>query len=174
MCSTLGLDHRKLQLTNSNNISSKDDIVEWCTRLLFVTHLAAYLALLVLLATMVFMIFKLLSDVDGEAGATETEPLRPRKTVTPLTYGTCGEDIERGNCSASSSSSNNSNCATSEDLYDGKVCVICYDEQRNCFFVPCGHCATCYDCAKRIFYVETKTCPLCRRCIRKVRKLFAV
>lgn len=97
------------------------------------------------------MMYKLLGNVDGGAGASETEPLRPRKTVAPLTYGTCGEDIECGNssASASSSSSNNSSCATSEDLYDGKVCVICYDEQRNCFFVPCGHCATCYDCAKR-------------------------
>jgi hypothetical protein len=153
------------------------------------------------------MIIKYLGDLDdrgieGEVGETETNPLWPTKTV-PITYGTCGEDLESGNSSSEGSSNNNSN--SSEDLYDGKVCVICYDEQRNCFFVPCGHCATCYVCAQRyrsivvkffseyvsvcfnlnllrkkyslffyrIFNEENKTCPVCRRFIGKVRKLFA-
>ncbi|OMP01874.1 Zinc finger, RING-type [Corchorus olitorius] len=81
-----------------------------------------------------------------------------------LTDGTCeeeGEDIETGSCSSS------------EELYDGRMCVICYDEQRNCFLVPCGHCATCYDCAQRIYEGENKVCPVCRRVIGKVRRLFA-
>jgi hypothetical protein len=60
----------------------------------------------------------------------------PAKSVR-LTYGTNEEDDE------------GSSCSSSEDLYDAKLCVICYDDQRNCFFVPCGHCATCYDCAQR-------------------------
>jgi hypothetical protein len=66
----------------------------------------------------------------------ETEPIMPAKSVR-LTYGTNEEDDE------------GSSCSSSEDLYDAKLCVICYDDQRNCFFVPCGHCATCYDCAQR-------------------------
>ncbi|KAJ6419802.1 hypothetical protein OIU84_029845 [Salix udensis] len=61
----------------------------------------------------------------------------------------------------------------SEELYDRTVCVICYDEERNCFYVPCGHCATCYVCAQRIFNSENKVCPVCRRFIGKIRKLFA-
>lgn len=113
----------------------------------------------VLLASIVYMIFKLLSDhIEWSVEATETEPLRPGKTVAPLTYGTCGEDVERGNCSTSSNSSNDSiSCVTSEELNDGKVCVVCYDEPRNCFFVPCGHCATCLDCAKRCVLFTLKS-----------------
>lgn len=102
----------------------------------------------------IFLIMKYLTDIDNQETAdqditvTETNPLQPQKaTTTPFTYGTCDDkDLESGNCSTSISSNSS---RFSEELYDGKVCVICYDEERNCFFVPCGHCATCYVCAKR-------------------------
>ena len=29
------------------------------------------------------------------------------------------------------------------------MCIICFDQRRNCFFDPCGHCATCYSCSKK-------------------------
>ncbi|XP_016741409.1 E3 ubiquitin-protein ligase APD1 isoform X2 [Gossypium hirsutum] len=96
---------------------------------------------------------------------TETDPILPEKSVR-LTYGTTAEDDNDDAETGSSSSS-------SEDLYDAKLCVICYDDQRNCFFVPCGHCATCYDCAQRIMEEENKVCPICRRLIHKVRRLFS-
>jgi len=88
-----------------------------------------------------------------EIRATETDQLLPRKALSLLfSYGTCNKDLESGNCSTSSSSSSSSSDGkngSSEELYDGKICVICYDEERNCFYVPCGHCATCYVCAQR-------------------------
>ncbi|KAL8141090.1 hypothetical protein V2J09_007111 [Rumex salicifolius] len=90
----------------------------------------------------------------------ESDPLMPEKPVG-FTYGTGDEDQETGSSNGSSN-----------ELYDGKICVICYDEERNCFFVPCGHCATCYDCAQRIIEGESRVCPICRRLIHKVRKLF--
>lgn len=74
---------------------------------------------------------------------TETHSLLPEKPIR-CTYGTA--DHEEDDDSGASSSS-------SEELYDAKLCVICYDEQRNCFLVPCGHCATCYDCAQRYAYI---------------------
>lgn len=65
----------------------------------------------------------------------ETSPLRTEKDEC-VTYGTYQfDDLESGD---------------SVELYDGKVCIICYDDERNCFFVPCGHCATCISCAKRL------------------------
>ncbi|KAF3665209.1 hypothetical protein FXO37_11137 [Capsicum annuum] len=67
---------------------------------------------------------------------TETDPILPQKEVRSI-YGTCNEEED---CGRSSSS---------EDLYDGRICVICYDNPRNCFFVPCGHCVTCQKCALR-------------------------
>lgn len=80
------------------------------------------------------------NDSMEQVRATETSRLLPKEETISFTYGTCEEDLESGKCSCSSSS---------EDLYDGKICIICYDDQRNCFFVPCGHCATCYNCAQR-------------------------
>lgn len=104
---------------------------------------------IVVIMIVVSLLMKLMKDCDDEAAigqvtATETNPLIPKEETTSLTYGTCDEqDLESANCSSSSSSS--------EDLYDAKICVICYDHSRNCFFVPCGHCVTCYACAQRYF-----------------------
>lgn len=83
----------------------------------------------------------LLPARDGE-NSTETSLLLPKEAAPAIIYGACedDDDEESGKCSRSSSS---------EDFYDGKICVICYDHKRCCFFVPCGHCATCYQCAKR-------------------------
>ncbi|XP_008338400.3 E3 ubiquitin-protein ligase APD2-like isoform X2 [Malus domestica] len=168
--------HRKLQSINSQpsnltSITYDDDLVE-C----LINHICNA-ALLVIVA---FMILKYINEyeetsVEDVGDSAETDPLQPAGKRMPSTYGTCDEwEIESGNCSSSSSNSSNAVItSSSEDLYDGKICVICYTEQRDCFLVPCGHCATCYDCAQRIFYGETKTCPICRRFIRKVRRLFA-
>lgn len=58
-----------------------------------------------------------------------------------------------------------------EDVDYSTLCVICFEERRNCFFVPCGHSATCRGCAQRILSEENKVCPICRRVIRKSKKL---
>lgn len=98
----------------------------------------------------IFLILKCLGGGDGDNDnvvaaqeVTETEPLVGAQTNI-MTYGTNKfhekEDLESESDALSSSS---------EELYNEKLCIICYDEQRNCFFVPCGHCATCYDCAQR-------------------------
>ncbi|KAK9285718.1 hypothetical protein L1049_024917 [Liquidambar formosana] len=165
-----GLSQLKLHFSSPPLViltrTSDSSEVEWWLAFSFVARLIGYLAILALLVIVLALIFKYLGECDcqrttEEVTEGETNPLWPEK-ATPCTYGTCQEDLESGNCTSSSS----------EDLYDGKICVICYDEQRNCFFVPCGHCATCYVCAQRIFDGENKTCPVCRRFIRKVRKLF--
>ncbi|KAK3019995.1 hypothetical protein RJ639_003343, partial [Escallonia herrerae] len=131
-------------------------------------------------------IWRYLSDFDTEvtlaqATSTETNWLLPKDPISRR-YGTCEEDLESGKCSGSS-----------EELYDGRICIICYEEQRNCFFIPCGHCATCYVCAQRSMLVgssyvtkilstndlteitglrrimdgDSKTCPVCRRLVHK-------
>ncbi|XP_044482212.1 protein SMAX1-LIKE 6-like isoform X4 [Mangifera indica] len=55
----------------------------------------------------------------------------------------------------------------------GRLCVICCDSPRDCFFLPCGHCAACFTCGTRIAE-EAGTCPICRRKMKKVRKIFSV
>ncbi|XVF55090.1 hypothetical protein PTKIN_Ptkin06aG0008700 [Pterospermum kingtungense] len=54
-----------------------------------------------------------------------------------------------------------------------RLCAICFDAPRDCFFLPCGHCVACYACGTRI--VEAAgTCPVCGRNMKKVRKIFTV
>ncbi|KAK6779728.1 hypothetical protein RDI58_021912 [Solanum bulbocastanum] len=54
-----------------------------------------------------------------------------------------------------------------------RLCAICFDAPRNCFFLPCGHHASCFECGTRIAEVAG-TCPICRRPIKKVRKIYTV
>ncbi|CAK9139942.1 unnamed protein product [Ilex paraguariensis] len=54
-----------------------------------------------------------------------------------------------------------------------RLCAICYDGPRDCFFLPCGHCVACFACGTRIAEAAG-TCPICRREMKKVRKIFTV
>ncbi|XP_015884981.1 E3 ubiquitin-protein ligase APD2 isoform X2 [Ziziphus jujuba] len=151
-------------LTTPNN----GDLGGWYLELSFVARVVTYIAILGFITIIILIIIKYLGTCDAENTTTdtaveeinETHPILPEKP-SRYTYGTVEDDEE----SVASSSS--------EELYDAKLCVICYDDQRNCFFVPCGHCATCYDCAQRIMEGESKVCPICRRLIHKVRRLFS-
>ncbi|KAJ4964828.1 hypothetical protein NE237_016677 [Protea cynaroides] len=144
-------------LTTPNN----GDLGGWDVELSFVARLVTYFALLGFAAVLLWLILKYLGVCgrggDGtveEVPATETNPLLQEKRIQ-IDYGTSSEDPDSRMCDSS------------EDLYDGTICVICYDKQRDCFFVPCGHCATCYECAQRIIEGENKICPICRRFIHK-------
>ncbi|XP_010059871.1 E3 ubiquitin-protein ligase APD1 isoform X3 [Eucalyptus grandis] len=180
MCSTLqGSCQLKLLFPNTQYVvvttPSNGDLGDWYIELSFVARVITYIAILGFIVIVIFLILKYLGVCDGEnedhvddtptfsvQEVTETAPMMPEKSSRP-TYGTNEEEDDDGGSSSSSS----------EDLYDAKLCVICYDDQRNCFFVPCGHRTTCYDCAQRIMEGESKVCPICRRLIRKVRRLFS-
>ncbi|KAE8704511.1 RING/U-box superfamily protein, putative isoform 4 [Hibiscus syriacus] len=54
-----------------------------------------------------------------------------------------------------------------------RLCAICFDAPRECFFLPCGHCVACFACGTRLAEARG-TCPICRRNMRKVRKIFTV
>ncbi|XP_047342628.1 E3 ubiquitin-protein ligase APD2-like [Impatiens glandulifera] len=160
-------------VTTPNN----GDIVEWYIDLSFIPRILSYAVILGFMALMVLLIAKYIGAYQEEEetihtngnniNASETDPLIPdHQKSYRLPYGTRGnKELEEESGSSTCSSS------SSEDLYDGKICVICYDMARDCFFVPCGHCATCYECAKRITESDTRVCPICRRMIHKVRKL---
>lgn len=30
-----------------------------------------------------------------------------------------------------------------------RLCAICFDAPRDCFFLPCGHCVACFACGTR-------------------------
>ncbi|KAI5584547.1 hypothetical protein BDE02_06G088800 [Populus trichocarpa] len=54
-----------------------------------------------------------------------------------------------------------------------RLCAICFDAPRECFFLPCGHRVACFACGTRIAEADG-TCPICRRNLKKVRKIFTV
>lgn len=41
-----------------------------------------------------------------------------------------------------------------------KECVLCFDEQKDTVFIPCGHLACCRSCSKQV-----SKCPICRKAI---------
>ncbi|XVF36367.1 hypothetical protein REPUB_Repub19eG0052700 [Reevesia pubescens] len=179
MCSTLnGSCRLKILFPNTQYVivSTLDngDFAGWYIELSFVARVVTYIAILGFFIIVILLVLKYLGACDSETTVvdvaareiswrTETEPILPEKPVR-LTYGTTAEADDDAETGSSSSS---------EDLYDAKLCVICYDDQRNCFFVPCGHCATCYDCAQRIMEEDNKVCPICRRLIHKIKRLFS-
>ncbi|XP_049872548.1 death-associated inhibitor of apoptosis 1 isoform X2 [Pectinophora gossypiella] len=50
---------------------------------------------------------------------------------------------------------------------DSKLCKICYAEERNVCFVPCGHVVACAKCA-----LSTDKCPMCRRTFQSAVRLY--
>ncbi|GLT58873.1 hypothetical protein SLA2020_317340 [Shorea laevis] len=168
-------DTQFLVVTTPNKVDSG----AWYIELSFVARLITYIAILGFFFVIIFFVLKYLGACDTRESIFDTAPMgiqydrTPATETTPLlrrtqlrsTYGT-----ERGDADDDETGSSSS---ASEDLYDAKLCVICYDDQRNCFFIPCGHCSTCYDCAQRIMSEDNKMCPICRRLIHKVRRLFS-
>ncbi|KAG8384311.1 hypothetical protein BUALT_Bualt04G0105100 [Buddleja alternifolia] len=151
-----------------------DNLGETHVLLEYAMRLAIYAALTAIFLMVIALVVKLLWNCDGEGDEAEASGAGERTTensrllllkdeVVFSVYGTNAKDLESGSSSSSE-----------DDLYDGKICVICYDDQRNCFFFPCGHCVTCHTCAHRIMKDENKTCPICRRYIDKVKKLHIV
>ena len=122
-----------------------------------------FLIVIAFLGTIMFLIFlilKYLSDCDMED---DTERL-PVVAGEEVTVWTPSEVTGKGDLETASFSS-------ADDVDYSTLCVICFEERRNCFFVPCGHSATCRGCAEKIMSEENKVCPICRRVIRKAKRL---
>eukprot|EP01018_Ginkgo_biloba_P014782 Gb_23472 [translate_table: standard] len=156
-------------LTTATNTT--DSMTVWYVELSYGARVVTYIIILGVIILLVYFILKYLGHMDHspppppqEVVQSERSPLLHSKESTSesSTYGTIKQDSESGLLSST------------EDLYDGKICVICYDELRNCFFIPCGHCATCYTCGQRIENGENKSCPICRQGIYRARRMFNV
>ncbi len=56
----------------------------------------------------------------------------------------------------------------SRKINDEFTCTICYTDETDCIFVPCGHRCCCSECAKKC----NMKCPMCRNGIDKVYKIY--
>lgn len=52
-------------------------------------------------------------------------------------------------------------------LKEAKTCKVCFDEEVNIVFLPCGHLACCNNCAPAL-----RNCPICRAFIRGTVRIF--
>lgn len=56
---------------------------------------------------------------------------------------------------------------TNAEVKDENICKICYVEERNVCFVPCGHVVACAKCA-----LTTYKCPVCRKTFTDVVRMY--
>ncbi|KAG7541678.1 Zinc finger RING-type [Arabidopsis thaliana x Arabidopsis arenosa] len=148
--------------------SDNDEFVRWYLELSFSARVVIYITVLGTIMTITYLVLKFLSECDMEDDTERLLPLVAEEeevhTVwTPL-INESSEVSGKGDVESASFSS-------SDDVDYSTLCVICFEERRNCFFVPCGHSATCRGCAQKILSEENKVCPICRRVIRKSRRL---
>ena len=58
--------------------------------------------------------------------------------------------------------------STGKRVREKDLCAICWQEERDAVFVPCGHLVSCLGCARAC----RRTCPMCRKSVHKVQKVF--
>ncbi|VFQ75317.1 unnamed protein product [Cuscuta campestris] len=129
-----------------------------------------YATVLGVMLMVIALMVKLMGFCDGAAAAEEEESSRLlSKEAAWMTYGVFDDEEEEDEESGAAAAPP-SRGSSSEDLFDGKLCAICYDKRRRWLFFPCGHCATCSSCTKRIMEGKAKTCPFCRGFIHNVSR----
>lgn len=50
---------------------------------------------------------------------------------------------------------------------DNKLCSICWEREKNCVILECGHMCSCVECTKPL-----KECPICRQNITRAVRVF--
>ncbi|BBH04646.1 RING/U-box superfamily protein [Prunus dulcis] len=111
--------------------------------------------------------------IEFQAGEAESErtPLISPKDDDVLSWGSSYESVSNNEEDLEESLEVSSLVGKSINEGDNnntqRLCVICFDGPRDCFFLPCGHCAACFTCGTRIAE-EAGTCPICRRRMKKL------
>lgn len=126
-----------------------------------------------ILAVALLLLYEVLSVLLGFCCAVVADQ---RTTTTTTTTASLLENKveEEGGSRGSSFESVSSHDGEVGDEEEGRrLCVVCCDARRDCFFMPCGHSATCHACGTRIVEGDA-SCPFCRRKLKKVRRIFCV
>ncbi|PIN09198.1 putative E3 ubiquitin ligase [Handroanthus impetiginosus] len=137
---------------------------------------AGGMTLLLLLISYILKHFQR-NEEDTQSGDTESErnPLLSHKDDNISSLGSSYASVSDDEEHAEDAQAGNlqSGKQVKDEESSRRLCAICFDAPRDCFFLPCGHCVACFGCATRI--VETYgACPICRRQTKKVRKIYTV
>ncbi|KAL1804645.1 hypothetical protein ACET3Z_027713 [Daucus carota] len=134
------------------------------------------------MAVLILLAFRLMKCGQHINNRTEAQFRGTRSQRSPLLS---HKDDDQSSCTSSSSdfvSQDDEHLLEmlDEQLKDGgtdmnisRLCAICFEAPKDCFFLPCGHCVACLACGMRI-KETSETCPICRKKMKKVRKLFIV
>lgn len=173
-------------LTSPHPIEGSDN--NWNVRLSYGPRWITYFAGSGIMTVLILLAFRFLNMSQNTAedgtgfqageGGTERAPLLVHKdddvSSRGSSYDSVSHDEEDLEEQIAASSVEGQQTTDGENINNPRrLCVICFDAHRDCFFLPCGHCAACFTCATRIAE-EAGTCPICRRKMKKVRKIFTV
>ncbi|CDY07747.1 hypothetical protein BRARA_C01923 [Brassica rapa] len=149
---------------------------EWCIRFSYQPRWTSYVVgtgLVTCFMLVAIQLWKRLQCDGEEIDQTQNDSARTRLLVNKDEDG------------SSMGSSNESFAADDADLEDftgnegeasnstRRLCAICFDAKRDCFFLPCGHCVSCYQCGTKIAEAAG-SCPVCRRTMKKVKRIYTV
>lgn len=126
---------------------------------IFTTFLhAGVMTVLILLAFRFFNTFQTTAEgrtrfQPGEVG-TERAPLLSHKDEDVSSWGSSYDSVSHDEEDLEEQLA--VNCIEGQQITEGensnnpqRLCVICFDSSRDCFFLPCGHCAACFTCGTR-------------------------
>ncbi|PON85487.1 Zinc finger, RING/FYVE/PHD-type [Trema orientale] len=65
------------------------------------------------------------------------------------------EESQLAECSLEGNAATNEGEKNHSTKNPRRICVICFDSPRDCFFLPCGHCAACFTCGTRYYLLFT-------------------
>ncbi|KAF8044785.1 hypothetical protein N665_6833s0002 [Sinapis alba] len=129
--------------------ASVEEEEEWCIRFSYQPRWTSYVVgtgLVTCFMLVAMQLWKRLQCNGEESYQSENDSGRTRLLVNKDEDG------------SSMGSSNESFAADDADLEDftgnegeasnssRRLCAICFDAKRDCFFLPCGHCVSCYQC----------------------------
>ncbi|XP_074341248.1 E3 ubiquitin-protein ligase APD1-like isoform X2 [Apium graveolens] len=154
---------------------------DWYVELSYGPRWIAYTAGLGGIAVLIFLVFRLRNCCRHVDNRPEAQYRRARSERAPLLS---PKDDDQSSCTSSSDFVSQDDERVLDmlegqskdggtDLSISRLCAICFDAPRDCFFLPCGHCVACLACGMRI-KETSETCPICRRKMNKVRKLIIV
>lgn len=181
----LGGNYAILTTPGPTGSTDKD---EWYVKLSYGPRWLTYvvgsggLILLILLMQKLFIKLRLISEepeLQSEELPPERTPLIPQKDGDDSSCGSSyvslsqGEEDDERFFSGSPRAEGTDINSQNSEIYQRRLCAICFDDPRDSFFLPCGHCAACFTCGMRIAE-ESSLCPICRKKIRRVRKIFTV
>lgn len=118
---------------------------------------SAIVGVMTILILLAFRISKIFQSIDGiglHAGGMESEraPLLPAKDDDISSWGSSYDSVSHDEevleewLAKTFPEGKPSNEGESNNT---RLCVVCFDAPRDCFFLPCGHCATCFTCGTR-------------------------